>query len=56
MRAPCERYGALGVISVSSEPNPGDILDTGGGGAVSESFCKRWDRGTTVAGRGTWYK
>ena len=23
---------ALGVISVSSEPNPGDILDTGGGG------------------------
>ena len=30
--APCERYGALGVFSVSSEPNQGDILDTGGGG------------------------
>ena len=27
--APCERYGAWGVISVSSEPKPGDILDTG---------------------------
>ena len=35
--APCERYGARGVFSVSSEPKPGDILDTwgGGGGAVS---------------------
>ena len=27
--ASCERYGAWGVISVSSEPKPGDILDTG---------------------------
>ena len=25
-------YGARGVISGSSEPKPGDILDTGGGG------------------------
>ena len=56
MGAPCERYGALGVISVSSEPSPGDILDTGEAGAVSESLGKRWDRGTTIAGMGTWYK
>ena len=29
--ASCERYGGgLGVISVSSEPKPGDILYTGG--------------------------
>ena len=46
---PCERYGALGVISVSSEPKPSDILDSGGGGCffvlfVSESLGKRWDR------------
>ena len=51
--APCERYGAWGVISVSSEPKPGDILDTGGGGLflclISESLGKRWDRGTTIA-------
>ena len=30
--APCERYGARGAISVSSEPKLGDILDTAGGG------------------------
>ena len=24
--------------------------------AVSESLCKRLDRGTTIAGMGTWYK
>ena len=56
MGALCERYGALGVISVSSEPNPGDILDTGGGGTVSESLGKRFDPDITIAGRGTWYK
>ena len=28
----------------------------GEAGAVSESLGKRWDRGTTIAGRGTWYK
>ena len=28
----------------------------GGAGAVSESLGKRWDRGTTIAGMGTWYK
>ena len=27
--APCERFGAWGVIPVWSEPKPGDILDTG---------------------------
>ena len=37
--APCERYGAWGVISVSSEPKSGDILDTGGG-AVSLSYFR----------------
>ena len=50
--APFKRYGARGVISVSSEPKPGDILDTGGGGCfclISESLGKRWDRGTTIA-------
>ena len=38
--APCERYGAQGVISVSTEPKPGDILDTGEGGAVSLSYFR----------------
>ena len=38
MRAPCERYGAWGVISVGSDPKPGDILDTGGGGCFFVSF------------------
>ena len=57
--APWERYGARGVISVSSEPKPGDILDTGVGlflYLISELLGKRWDRGTTIAGRGTWYQ
>ena len=36
-------------LSVSSEPKPSDILDSGGGGCffvlfVSESLGKRWDR------------
>ena len=38
--APCERYGTRAVISVSSEPKPGDILDTGGGGAVSLTYIR----------------
>ena len=59
--APCERYWARGVISVRSEPKPGNILDTGGGAVsclISESLGKRWDRGTTgtIAARGTRYK
>ena len=37
--APCERYGARGVISVSSEPKPGDILNTGRG-PVSLSYFR----------------
>ena len=45
--APYERYRARGVISVSSGPKPGDILDTGGGVLflclISESLGKRWD-------------
>ena len=59
-RAPCEIYGACGVILVSSEPKPADILDTGGGVLflcfISESLGIRWNRGTNIAGRGTWYK
>ena len=50
--ASCEGYGARGIISVSSEPKPGDILDTGWGlflTLISESLGKRWDRGTTIA-------
>ena len=56
----CEVLGS-GVISVRSEPKPGDILDTGEGAVsclISESLGKRWDRDTTstIAARGTRYK
>ena len=35
--APCGRCG-LGIISVSSEPKPGDILDTAGEGFIFVLF------------------
>ena len=36
--APCQRYGALDFFSVSNEPKPGGIQDTGGGAASLSYF------------------
>ena len=47
--APCERYGARGVISVWSEPKPGDILDTWGWGCFFVLFQNHKVKGGTEA-------
>ena len=49
MGAPCERYGAQGIISVLSEPKLGDILDTGGGGCFFVLFQNQLVKGGNVS-------